>query len=303
METMERSLDEKTENKLEEIMDAVLEKLGPGYKMFVVKTQKTNGIVLTGLAIDDGSGNGAPAIYLMDEDMEKPLCDIVDSVISEYKEKRSFDASSFTRKITDKEYAFSHAVYKVVGTEANRKMLEIVPHKELLDMSVIYLIAGEVNGRMCSFKIDHGFLKRLGVTVEELDRYARINTIELGIFFERLDEILEPGMIRGSASIEDCDFDVDIPAFVLTNKSLFCGASLFAFPDVFSKIAEKAGSDLLVIPSSVHEVIVVVDNGMVDIDVVRRLVHTVNRTKLSPDEVLTDSVYRYSRATGNLGIA
>ena len=70
--------------------------------------------------------------------------------------------------------------------------------------------------------------------------------------------------------------------------------------EVMSKIAERIGGDIVVIPSSIHESILLKKQKDTDFDILRELVKEVNRTKLHPTEILSDEVYQYSRDTQTL---
>lgn len=57
--------------------------------------------------------------------------------------------------------------------------------------------------------------------------------------------------------------------------------------------AEKLGGDFYILPSSIHEILLVPDNGDKAADDLRDMVREVNATQVSPEEKLTDNVYHY----------
>lgn len=94
---------------------------------------------------------------------------------------------------------------------------------------------------------------------------------------------------------EDCFPEI----YVLINRESLFGASVILYPDYLRKLAERMGTDLYVLPSSIHEVIAVTTSGMEPSDL-QDLVKTVNGTgwAVRPNEVLSNNVYRYSRDGG-----
>ena len=84
---------------------------------------------------------------------------------------------------------------------------------------------------------------------------------------------------------------------VLTNEKCFFGASVIAYPGVLEKAAELLGGDVMILPSSVHEVIAIPAEGA-DPKALREMVKSINEAIVSPEDRLTDSVYRYSVLSG-----
>ena len=83
--------------------------------------------------------------------------------------------------------------------------------------------------------------------------------------------------------------------YVLTNRDSYMGAAYLMFPDIFERIASVAGDNLIILPSSVHELIIVKKEIGMSHDFMASVVKEVNsHSLLSPDEVLSESVYGYS---------
>ena len=81
--------------------------------------------------------------------------------------------------------------------------------------------------------------------------------------------------------------------FVLTNESKLNGAAMLLCPETMDKIAEQVGSSYYILPSSIHETLVVPFSDGMNVDDLKNMVHEVNSTQLSADEILSDSVYIY----------
>lgn len=90
----------------------------------------------------------------------------------------------------------------------------------------------------------------------------------------------------------------DEQMYVLTNQSKIHGASCILYEDVLRDFSDKLGRDLYILPSSIHEVILLPKTESFDRDGLNCMVQEVNRDGVSMDEVLSDHVYEYNRASG-----
>ena len=93
--------------------------------------------------------------------------------------------------------------------------------------------------------------------------------------------------------------------YTLTTGIRINGAALILLPDILEQIGEKAGMDYFIIPSSIHELLVTRDDGLVTAKMLKELVYEGNRTDgiIKPEDVLSDNVYFYSRKDKTLKIA
>ena len=88
--------------------------------------------------------------------------------------------------------------------------------------------------------------------------------------------------------------------YVLSNSSGMNGAAALFYPGIMSRSAEVIGSDYYVLPSSIHEVILVPDTGLIKEEALCEMVREANRSVVEAKDVLSDRVFRYSRETGEL---
>jgi hypothetical protein len=83
--------------------------------------------------------------------------------------------------------------------------------------------------------------------------------------------------------------------YVATNSRQANGATVICYPDFLRKISESMNTDFYILPSSIHEVILVpMDNG-ININDLTQMVQQVNKTQLEPEEVLSNHAYYYCR--------
>ena len=81
--------------------------------------------------------------------------------------------------------------------------------------------------------------------------------------------------------------------YVLSNADKLNGAAALLDAKTMEDISEKLGGDFVVLPSSIHEVLLVKDDGNASLPELKNMVEEVNATQVAPEEKLTDSVYHY----------
>ena len=86
-----------------------------------------------------------------------------------------------------------------------------------------------------------------------------------------------------------------LPLYVLTNRERMFGASAMLYSEKIKELADELHLDLLILPSSLHELLLLPDDGTQENDFYRQMVRTVNETQVDPEEILSFSLYRYSR--------
>lgn len=101
-------------------------------------------------------------------------------------------------------------------------------------------------------------------------------------------------MIR--EEVEKIKLDRNMDMYVMTNSLRTNGAACMTYPGVIREFAEKIEQDVYIIPSSIHEIILI--SGVEwDRDEINEMIHEVNKTQLDPAEILSDHVYIYRRDT------
>lgn len=88
--------------------------------------------------------------------------------------------------------------------------------------------------------------------------------------------------------------------YVLTTESGNLGASALFYPDVQDKAADLMGSGYYVLPSSVHECILVPDTAGHNEKDLCAMVREANRSVVEPKDVLSDNVYHFDKDSRQL---
>lgn len=261
---------------------------------------KTNDTILDGLMIAEPEKNIAPTIYL-NEFYDRylsgtPLDAVFEQILSAYEVSipgADLDVSFYT----DYEKVKTRVACKLVNLDRNRKFLRDVPYLRFLDLAVVfYCLLCETDQGSATVLVKKSHLDLWGVTVEELFAQAKWNTPRLLSF--RLDDM-------NTLFADETNSALPSPSrmFILSNRLRLNGASCLLDEDLMAAIAEEHRSSYYVLPSSVHEVILLFQERKVESDgPLQRMVREINRTKVADDEVLSDRLYYYDRSHHALGV-
>ena len=181
-------------------------------------------------------------------------------------------------------------IYRLVNYEKNKEILEDCPHIRLYDLAVTFRWVARIDDVGVSTSlITNKQVKEWGVSVNDLVLAARQNTPRL--FPAQIIDMEE--MLAGMVSF--ILYPSTIPMYILTNKQELNGASALLYGDILKDFANKKGADMYILPSSIHEVIMVPADRINDPTKLLSIVHDANTTVVSIGDVLSDSVYYYDR--------
>ncbi len=297
----------------EMIKDVVEGKLGEGYEVFLREVKKNNGTVLSGLCIQHEDENVSPTIYL--EGIEEAydngeigsVAECARQIIQTYHSHKmdiGTNQLDMNAILSNKEDVYGRLAPKVINAEANKELLETVPYSRFLDLAVIYQIGVKVDGAEQGWiTVSNELMDRFGYTLEELHENALKNMApaEVMSLGSAISMLIGPG--ADADEINQVEASSDISMTIVTNSSKFNGANNMLNTECFVELAEKNDCDLYILPSSIHEVIVVPDKNGVDVDGLKSMVYEINRSSLGPEDILSDSVYIFSRQNGQFAIA
>ncbi len=288
--------EEMKEETMNMICEEVKEILGIGYTVTHQRVEKNNGLVLHGVTIKESGVMVYPSIYVDDladryEAGEISLQDLARHVACVY--ESNHDEKQFSEIVgsLSKEYIFERVVYQLVNKEKNAGRLADMPYKEILDLAAVYrIIVNEGEDDMASIAVSCSLCDKFEISTEELDAAAQRNTEARGFTVRDIASVLEDIIGLPTEFSEDGN---QLPMFVLTNPTMVNGAAVMLYWKCFDDLAHKLGSDLYVLPSSIHEVIAV-PVCFEEPKVIKDMVMAVNATEVPAEEVLSENVYRYS---------
>lgn len=190
---------------------------------------------------------------------------------------------------------------ELVNTEQNREMLAGMPHREFHDLSIIYrLVSGSDSTAVYSTMVSSGMAELMGMDEQQLYEAAFANTREMfRPQIKTMTEILREIFIAEGNPGELADMLVGETEpvetlYIITNEKRTFGAASMLYEDGLHELAESIGTDLYVLPSSVHEVIAV-STSMGSAEEMARMVREVNTGQVSLEERLSDQVYLYDK--------
>ena len=259
----------------------------------VTTSAKNNGIKLDGIIIRLGEANVSPIIYLQqyyEEFMENENISIDEIVgrIVELRERHELqDADGVIGRITDWAYVREHIYPMIVSAEDNEEMLRALVSKPFLDLAVImYIRLDDILqiGGEATVKVTKEILSSLKVSEAEAFDVAFSNMKKDDYAIQDIYTAIS-GMI-GEENIMD---EPTGKMFVLTNKRKSLGAVGILDRDLLHSI----GKDLFILPSSVHETILIPEDENMDQTFLDAMVTEVNATQLSQEEVLSGHSYYY----------
>ncbi|MBQ4483060.1 MAG: hypothetical protein II966_07500 [Lachnospiraceae bacterium] len=275
---------------------------GKEFSVSVYEALKNNSVVYKGITIREECNNVAPTIYM--EEFYTDYCDgkdieeIVNDILRVYSSTRKGPEFE-TEKFSDFEWVRERIFFKLVNARQNALMLQNVPSGGFLDLAMVYAVyMGTYRDSFSSVTIRNEHLDMWGVNEEEVKELAVKNTpVLLPSNICSMKEMLD-GMGVKADGLTD-----EIPMYILSNRDRVNGAASMAYEGVVGRFARDLGSDLYILPSSIHELIIVPAGEEMDPRRLVQMIREVNDTQVSREEVLSYSLYQYSREREALEIA
>lgn len=251
-----------------------------------------NGVAKIGYIFLDGESNAKPTLYIGEDAPTKPE-EIADYLINIYKNASSF--SFDVNSITDWNRVKDNLILGVCGTGK-----EQIACKTVLDLDLFarIILNDSVIGNG-SIKVTEDILRTWGKSLDEVLEVAAEN-IKKDVVAQDIRTLIF-GILGNEAKALDLD-NLEAPMIVITNNSKSLGAGQMFNTEVLEKVANQLDSDLYILPSSIHEIIVVAES-LGPVEPLAEMVKEVNATQVAPEEVLTNSVYKFDRKEKRLTLA
>lgn len=291
-----------------ELLDALEMLKEPGTAIRCHTVEKNNGVRLEGISIRLDGECVAPTYYpkmLYCADLTRnEIRKMAEELLRESASQRFHHVSEEDIHLSIDQIV--HAIYfRVVNYEANREYFETHPYRRFLDLAcTFYFVPDFLKKEGGTVPVTNEQMKEWGLDIEHLFRIAAANTPRDNppVFMPLIEAIekTEDAIIRERADKDD-DGRIfkpeyrDDPSVILTNPSGRFGASCVLYKHVFEQAAEEADSDLYIIPSSIHELILVPADGTINLADLNSTVRHVNRTALEVQDILSDHAYIYDK--------
>ena len=180
---------------------------------------------------------------------------------------------------------------RMLSKGRNRDYLKNIPHR---DVGSDFTYIAEIGRGEYGAVITEELMEECGMATDELFDTAIKNTMER--FPAVLHDLAESAM----AWQNECENLLDQtsgkapadtgPGYVLTNTSFFWGAGALFYPGMIERLHDLLGGDFYVLPSSVHELILIAVDDQ-DPQQLADLVRSANRVVVKENEILADDLY------------
>ncbi len=299
-----------------EVADNIKMYLPPEYadaEVDIKSVIKNNDMELTGITIRNEGNNITPNIYLEGfydkyidgKDFEDVMQSIADARV-EHEVGKDFDVS----RLTDFDLVKDKIICKLINEEMNVEYLANKPYTRMEDLAIVYAIdlGGSAHGRMTTAITDK-LMEQYGITKEELHNIAMDNLAHAQIEFKSMRDVLLDMMFPDGIDEDDpraCMLppEEEIPSmYVLTNGDKLNGASALLDSKTMEDISNRLGGDFIVLPSSIHECIILPATVGMDREALESMVRDVNAGEVTPEERLSDNVYMYDSVEKELVLA
>lgn len=269
---------------------------------------KNNGTKRQGIMIKIPGAKVSPTIYLEEfyERLKCGICieEVAESIFDLYSKIKTevlWDISS----LENYEMMREKVAFQLIQTKTNTELLQEVPNREFLDLSIVYYILLESAGNRqetAILLVKNEHIRQWNVCEEMLYKQAIENMAKMfkPCFFT-MEQVIKG---EGEHETEAGQNLLDMPAipttfvpaeekgmFILTNPSGCFGAACIAYPGVLERIGRILKEDYYLLPSSVHEVVIVSCSYGMESDVMDEIVQSINQKHLTREEILSDHSY------------
>lgn len=300
------SFEKFTENILQEIR----ERADGVFRIRREDVTKNNNVKLTGISVMKEGGDIGPCIYLNESFREYEsggmnFDEIVDEVYRQILKHKDdavpdFDTEGFLNWETVRGTIYA----KLVNAEENQELLEKIPHRSFMDLAVVYYAVARDHAQeeFGTIPIHNGHMEKWEQDEEALYRTAMGNMRADGEpYFDSMETVMK-SFLPDAVVLSEREHKPEKDMYILTNSRKKYGASEILDRNTLRMIADKLGDGFVVLPSSLHETIVLPPKDESEYEWLAGMVREVNDTHVDVVERLSYHVYAYSRDEAMLKI-
>lgn len=301
------------------VCDALKEILGAEYRVSFQEVVKNNGVCIHGIVISKEGSNLSPSIYIDELYREfeegRAFGDIVYELLNIYK-RNAKEINVDMEFFTQYERVKNRILYKLIHRENNRKLLKEVPYIEWNDLALVfyYALEDERFGK-ATILIKNNHMEMWKQNVTSLYENASTNMLRLRpeemlpirqVIREVMAQRFGQESSKDNALFEEVEAamckEPDIVMYMLSNRERIFGASALLYSKSLKSLTQRLNKNLIILPSSVHEVLLIPDDGITERDFFKDMVREVNDTQVEPEERLSYNVYYYDRISEQITI-
>ncbi len=288
----------------EEVIQDILEICGNEFVVEKRDVVKNNGVGMSGISITGPGETVFPTIYLetLFDEYRKGKMNVkeaVNEILRIYAREKTGNSVDMCY-LTEFDRVRDKLIFRLINAEKNEELLQDVPHRRFLDLAVIYTVyIDDVFDTAGNVTVRNDLMEKWGVDEEELYILAVKNTPRIKMpVIKELGEMIRELVDMGeyAASGEDITGEGRMKMYVITNRDRYYGDSIILYPGLLNGIRDTLNTDFFLLPSSVHEFIIVPDYGEIGKNELSDLVKSVNESSVEAEDFLSDNIYLYKNS-------
>ncbi len=294
------------------ITEELKRQFGEEYEIISTEKRKNNGIIVHGICIHKKGENISPVMYVDDyyEDYVKGILSIP-QIVDALKMGCACNELSVQSLDNIKDYNAMRSKIRmaVINYQANIPELEGRPNRRFLDLAVVYYMEMKEVHVSATCAITNHIMEEWGINEMELFRQGCENQRHYDTAcIERMDDIIAQFLKENPDEEKKKMFEeqranaVESPMFVATNPRRNYGAVCIIDTFFLQKVADTIASNLIILPSSVHEIIIVPEEDGMKNFVDSAGVEEINSITVDAEEQLSNSIYLFDRKKGEVSI-
>lgn len=247
-----------------------------GYHTEITDHHRNNGSYVA-ISVRRSEHDKVAPIFPVGDESEDPV--IFAKHIMEFVPAK-IDTETLADVMADKESVLNRCYYVLVNSELNKDRDTLVKRQinKTLELQFKIDISDILDD--CRVTLEHKHIERLGIDENELYVRSYANTMEK-----------YPYCLQTMAEVLPCDILEEVPQmYVLTNNTKTNGAGAVLYKGIKEVLENKVGEDAILIPSSVHEWIVI-PSYLGEKEIIAAMIRDVNSSVLSPEDILSDRPY------------
>lgn len=255
-----------------------------------------NNTVQKGIVIKFDNVNVAPTVYpdLYYPDWKQGYS--VDMIVSGIRTRLLKTAPTIAKFDIDnisRDNAPLHLRAAIVNYENNKNWLKEIPHERIADLAVFTKWDFENNHVTV---VNDYLLAKMGLTKEEALKIAKTNTGREAELMS-MDNVMEE-LVRETVNDEGLAADLvagygHSPLYMLSNKEDLDGAAAIADSHVLKQVHDTLEEDFYILPSSIHEVMIIPKSEIFSVEELKNMVHSINQNEVPLEDRLSDNVYEF----------
>lgn len=295
------------------ITQSLQQKLGSNYVLAIHPVPKNNGVILDGLTVQSPTSHLTPTIYLnpyYEQFQDGLTSDEIISDILDLLLANPLCSSLNETDLTDFSQMKPRIMMRLIHADSNIKLLSEIPYIPCLDLAVIFYLFLDRNaaGQMTTL-IHNEYLEYWQISKKELFRLALSNTPKA--FPPKITDIADVMKDIARHNLGDAYNEKALdellqeetnisPLYVLSNQSAIYGACCILYQNLLKNFADCLEKDLIILPSSIHEVLLAPYEKEISYQDLNSLVDNINRCEVPTEDQLSNHVYLYLRETDQI---